>query len=95
MKLYFEEPKNDKNCLWLKQVDTRLDRVDFTRNGLCYTLMRVTPTFLGAMMCRLPKDKINGLGLCVVALSINLKLTTTLNRAITQNPCYVPLNLER
>ncbi len=59
MKLYFEEPKNDKNCLWLKQVDTRLDRVDFTRNELCYTLMRVTPTFLGAMMCRLPKDKIN------------------------------------
>jgi hypothetical protein len=29
-------------------------------------------------------------GLCVVALSRNLKLTTTLNRAITQNPCYVP-----
>ena len=29
-------------------------------------------------------------GLCVVALSKNLKLTTTLNRAITQNPCYVP-----
>ena len=29
-------------------------------------------------------------GLCVVALSINLKLTTTLDRAITQNPCYVP-----
>ena len=28
-------------------------------------------------------------GLCVVALSINLKLTTTLDRAITQNPCYV------
>ena len=37
----------------------------------------------------------NGLGLCVVALSRNLKLTTTLDRAITQNPCYVPLNLER
>jgi hypothetical protein len=36
----------------------------------------------------------NGLGLCVVALNINLKLTTTLDRAITQNPCYVPLNLE-
>ena len=34
-------------------------------------------------------------GLCVVALSKNLKLTTTLDRAITQNPCYVPLNLER
>ena len=34
-------------------------------------------------------------GLCVVALSINLILTTTLDRAITQNPCYVPLNLER
>ena len=31
-------------------------------------------------------------GLCVVALSRNLKLTTTLDRAITQNPCYVPLN---
>ena len=31
-------------------------------------------------------------GFCVVALSINLKLTTTLDRAITQNPCYVPLN---
>ena len=29
-------------------------------------------------------------GLCVVALSKNLKLTTTLDRAITQNPCYVP-----
>ena len=29
-------------------------------------------------------------GLCVVALSINLKLTTTLDGAITQNPCYVP-----
>ena len=27
--------------------------------------------------------------LCVVALSRNLKLTTTLDRAITQNPCYV------
>ena len=34
-------------------------------------------------------------GLCVVALSRNLKLTTTLNRAITQNPCYVPLNLTK
>jgi hypothetical protein len=33
----------------------------------------------------------NVLGLCVVALSRNLKLTTTLDRAITQNPCYVPL----
>lgn len=33
-------------------------------------------------------------GLCVVALSRNLKLTTTLDRAITQNPCYVPLFLE-
>ena len=32
----------------------------------------------------------NGSGLCVVALSKNLKLTTTLDRAITQNPCYVP-----
>jgi len=28
-------------------------------------------------------------GLCVVALSRNLKLTTTLDRVITQNPCYV------
>ena len=28
-------------------------------------------------------------GLCVVALSKNLKLTTTPDRAITQNPCYV------
>jgi len=34
-------------------------------------------------------------GLCVVAISKNLKLTTTLDRVITQNPCYVPLNLER
>ena len=33
-------------------------------------------------------------GLCVVALSRNLKLTMTLDKAITQNPCYVPLNLE-
>lgn len=31
----------------------------------------------------------NVFGLCVVALGINLKLTTTLDRAITQNPCYV------
>ena len=29
-------------------------------------------------------------GLCVVALSKNLKITTTLDRAITPNPCYVP-----
>jgi hypothetical protein len=36
----------------------------------------------------------NVFGLCVVALNKNLKLTTTLDRAITQNPCYVPLNLE-
>ena len=36
----------------------------------------------------------NVLGLCVVALSRNLKLTTTLDRAITQNPCYVPLLFE-
>jgi len=36
----------------------------------------------------------NGLGLCVVALSRNLKLTTTLDGAITQSPCYVPLNLK-
>lgn len=34
-------------------------------------------------------------GLCVVALSRNLKLTTTHSWAITQNPCYVPLNLEQ
>ena len=33
-------------------------------------------------------------GLCVVALSKNLKLTTTLNRATTQSPCYVPLNYQ-
>ena len=33
-------------------------------------------------------------GLCVIALSINLKLTTTPDGAITQNPCYVPLNLK-
>ena len=33
-------------------------------------------------------------GLCVVALSKKLKLTTTLDRAITQNPCYVPLNYQ-
>ena len=32
----------------------------------------------------------NGSGLCVVALSINLKLNTTLDMAIMQNPCYVP-----
>ncbi len=37
----------------------------------------------------------NDSGLCVVALSKNLKLTTALDRAITQNPCYVPLNLEQ
>lgn len=36
----------------------------------------------------------NGSGLCVVALSINLKLNTTLDRAITQNPCYVPFFIE-
>lgn len=28
-------------------------------------------------------------GLCVAAFSRNLKLTTTLDRAITQTPCYV------
>ena len=33
-------------------------------------------------------------GLCVVALSKNLKLTTTHSWAITQNPCYVPLNYQ-
>ena len=37
-----------------------------------------------------PKMAHNVSGLCVVALSRNLKLTTTLDRAITQNPCYVP-----
>jgi len=37
---------------------------------------------------------INVSRLCVVALSRKLKLTTTLDRAITQNPFYVPLNLE-
>lgn len=35
----------------------------------------------------------NGSGLCVVALSENLKVTTTLDRAITQNPCCVPFLL--
>jgi hypothetical protein len=34
------------------------------------------------------------MGLCVVALSKKLKLTTTLDKAITQNPCCVLLNLE-
>jgi hypothetical protein len=33
-------------------------------------------------------------GICVVALSRNLKLTTALDRAITQNPCYVPLKFK-
>ena len=39
----------------------------------------------------------NGLQLYLVAdfENKNLKLTTTLDRAITQNPCYVPLNLEQ
>ena len=54
-------------------------------------------------LCRLERYKFgqkiahadNVSGLCVVALSRNLKLTTTLDRAITQNPCYVPLNLEQ
>ncbi len=32
-------------------------------------------------------------GLCVVALSINLILTTTHSWAITQNTCYVPFLL--
>jgi hypothetical protein len=36
----------------------------------------------------------NVLWLCVVALNKNLKLTTTVDRAITQNPCYVLFNLE-
>ena len=35
----------------------------------------------------------NGLGLCVVALSINLKLTTTLDRAIAQNPCQLSVKI--
>ncbi len=39
-------------------------------------------------------EEITVSGLCVVALSINLKLTTTLDRAITQSPCYVPLNFK-
>ena len=30
----------------------------------------------------------NVLWLCVVAFNINLKLTMTLDRAITQTPCY-------
>ena len=34
-------------------------------------------------------------GLCVVALSKNIKLTTTLDGAITQNPCYVTLNFTK
>jgi hypothetical protein len=42
-----------------------------------------------------PKMAHNGSGLCVVALSINLKLTTTLDMAITQSPCYVPLILSK
>ncbi len=33
--------------------------------------------------------KSNVSGLCVVGLSKNLKLITTLDRDITQNPCYV------
>ena len=37
----------------------------------------------------------NGFGLGEVALSRNLKLTTTLDRAITQSPCYVPLKLQK
>lgn len=36
------------------------------------------------------KKEYNVSGLCVVALSRNLKLTTTHSWAITQNPCYVP-----
>jgi len=34
-------------------------------------------------------------GFCVVALSKNLKLTTTHSWAITQNPCYVPFLFRR
>ena len=30
-----------------------------------------------------------------VCLDETFKLTTALDRAITQNPCYVPLNLEK
>ena len=37
-----------------------------------------------------PKQPLTFQRLGVVALSRNLKLTTTLDRAITQNPCYVP-----
>jgi len=40
-------------------------------------------------------NTVNVSGLCVVALSINLKLTRTLDRAITQSPCYVPLNFTK
>jgi len=31
---------------------------------------------------------------CVLALNRYLKLTTTLDRAITQSPCYVPLKFK-
>jgi hypothetical protein len=41
-----------------------------------------------------PKIADNVWWLGEVALSKNLKLTTALDRAITQNPCYVPLNLQ-
>ncbi len=35
----------------------------------------------------------NASGLCVVALSRNLKLTTTLDRAITQSPCWLSVKI--
>ena len=53
----------------------------------------MTKSKLKAMHYRISSSVVladNGLRLCVVALSRNLKLTTTLDRAITQNPCYVP-----
>ena len=53
---------------------------------------KMVKKLLGGNMLRIAY---NGLGLCVVALSNNLILTTTLDRAITQNPCYVPLLFAR
>ena len=54
----------------------------------------IVAVFVRLVYVLLKKITPNVFGLCVVALSRNLKLTTTLDRAITQNPCYVPLNLE-
>ena len=51
-----------------------------------YNLLKVVSAMSGMSL----KIAANVSGLCVVALSKNLKLTTTLDRAITQNPCYVP-----